>query len=95
MILVGDDDSAEFGEHVRERRVGSSRGTTARGARRSATSSGLMAVQRVPADGECHRQELERDGPLYGFLGARLGVADAGLVLGFFEEHLLIAQRSE
>ena len=51
-------------------------------------------MQSVPADGECHREELERDGPLYGFLGSVLGVADAGVVLGFFED-ISIAQRSE
>ena len=48
---------------------------------------GVMAVQGVPDDRECHAEKLERDCSLDSALGAVLGVADAGLVLGFFKAH--------
>ena len=49
---------------------------------------GVVAVQCVADDRDSHREELGREGPLDRELGAIAGMADAGLVLGFFEAHL-------
>ena len=48
---------------------------------------GVVAVDGVPGDREGHRQELEQGGAFDGELGAVAGLADAGLVFGFFETH--------
>ncbi len=45
---------------------------------------GVVSVQRVPGDRQCHCQELERDGSLNGFGRPVARFADSELLLAFF-----------
>jgi hypothetical protein len=83
----GDDDTAEPGEHVGER--GLNLGGVSGDCLAPIGGVGrVVAVQRVPEDGDAVGVQFERDGAAYGVLGAAAGLADAEHVAGFGESDL-------
>jgi hypothetical protein len=85
--LAGDDRAAELGEHVGERWGGLGEVPGGAGAV-LVDVGGVVSVQGVPGDREGHREELEGDGALDGFLCAVARVADAESLFAFFEADL-------